>query len=146
MSILSNDVKPNGFGPSPGTFVPPVSSPSMPVLLLRRGIDPHSIAHKSLSKASRAILGAEILDGNVPVLNPTVDMVAKATGVSASYIAAARRLSPEQRQDVLRKRRPLVQRRAPSPVLNVEQRFVEIVTELGGVTAALSALAMIERR
>jgi hypothetical protein len=111
MDALISDVKPNGgFGPSTGTPMPPASSPSMPVLP-RRGIDPHSIVQKKkLSKAARAVLGAEILDGNVALLNPTRDMVSKAVGVSTAYIDAARRLSPQARQEVVRGYRSLAQR------------------------------------
>ena len=146
METLNKVVKPNGLGPSPGTFVPPVSSPSMPVLP-RHGIDPHSVAQKKkLSKPARAVLGAEILDGNVTLLNPTRDMVSKAVGVSTAYIDAARRLTPEARRDVVHGNRPVVRPKAPpSPVLSVEQRLAAIVAEIG-VTAALNALPTIERK
>jgi hypothetical protein len=112
MSTLIGDAKVNGGlgSSSPGTLVPPASSPSMPVLP-RRGIDPHSVAQKKkLSKAARAVLGAEILDGHVVLLNPTRDMVSKALGASAGYIDMARRLSPEARQEVARGTRSLARR------------------------------------
>jgi hypothetical protein len=96
METLHNMVKANGgLGSSPGTLVPPVSSPSTPAVLPRRHVDPHSVVQKKkLSKAARAVLGAEILDGNVALLNPTRDMVSKAVGVSTGYIDAARRRKP----------------------------------------------------
>jgi hypothetical protein len=113
MDAVTSVVKPNGnsgFGSSPDIL--PVSSPSTPAVLPRRGVDPHSIAQKKrLSKPARAVLGAEILDGNVALLNPTRDMVAKAVGVSTGYIDAARRLSPDARQDVARGNRSLARRK-----------------------------------
>jgi hypothetical protein len=95
METRSNIVKSNGgadasvIGSSPPVTTPPVATP-------RPSVDPHSLAHKQLSKATRAVLGAEILDGRIRLLNPTLPMIAQAAGVSASYVAAARRLSPEQ--------------------------------------------------
>jgi hypothetical protein len=112
METLHNMVKANGgLGTSPGTL-PPVSSPSTPTVLPRRHVDPHSVVQKKkLSKAARAVLGAEILDGNIALLNPTRDMVSKAVGVSTGYIDAARRLSPEARQEVARGNRSLARRK-----------------------------------
>jgi hypothetical protein len=148
MSILSSDVKitnGGGLGPSPGTPVPLASHPSMPVLP-RRHIDPHSIAHARLSKAARAVLGAEILDGNVALSNPTIEMVVRGIGVSAGYIGKARKLSPEARRDVLREKRPLVQAKAPTaPVPSAERRLNMIVAEIG-ISATLDMLERIEHK
>jgi hypothetical protein len=135
-----------GFGIPASTPVPTVSLAST-AATPRRSVDPHSLAHKQLSKAARAVLGAEILDGNLPLMNPTIEMVARAVGVSAGYIGRAKQLSPEARREVARGNRPLVCPKAsPSPVLSVEQRFTNIVVELGGVAPALDALAAVERR
>lgn len=113
MDTLISVVKPNGNGgfvSSPDIL--PVSSPSTPAVLPRRHVDPHSVVQKKkLSKQARAVLGAEILDGNVALLNPTRDMVSKAVGVSTGYIDAARRLSPEARQEVARGNRSLARRK-----------------------------------
>jgi hypothetical protein len=88
----------------------------------------------------RAVLGAEILDGHIPLMNLTTGMVVQATGVSSSSIAAARRLSPEQRQDVVRGMRPLIVRKAAPPALSAEQRLRAIVDEFGGIDGARVAL------
>jgi hypothetical protein len=143
MNVLNGNVKAgNGFGFSPGTSVPPLAPPVRP----RPSVDPHSIVHKkNLSKAARAVLGAEILDGNVVLLNPTTGMVVEAVGVSASYIAAACRLTPEQRREVVHGVRPLVMRRkASSALASVKERLSTIVAEVG-VTATLNMLAALER-
>jgi hypothetical protein len=145
MTILNGNVKAgNGFGFSLGTFVPPASSPSRSTVLPRRSIDPHSIVHKKLSKAVRAVLAAEILDGNIALLNPTRSMVVSGLGVSSSYVGAASRLTPEQRQEVVCGVRPLVRRKASSVPVNVGQRLAAIVAEVG-ITAALNMLTTLER-
>jgi hypothetical protein len=113
METLNNLVKAtNGFDTSPGTSVPSVGSPSTPAVLPRRHVDPHSVVQKKkLSKAARAVLGAEILDGNIALLNLTRELVSKAVGVSTGYIDAARRLSPDARQEVARGNRSLARRK-----------------------------------
>jgi hypothetical protein len=149
MDTLQTTVKPagnGGFDPSARTPVPTVSLAST-AAMPRRSVDPHLLAHKrSLSKAARAVLGAEILDGNLPLMNPTIGMVALAVGVSAGSISRAKQLSPEARREVARGNRPLLQPKPPAPVLSVEQRFTNIVVELGGIAPALDALAAVGRR
>jgi hypothetical protein len=67
MSTLISEVKVNGgLGASPGIEVPSAISPSMS-LLPRRGIDPHKLRHMKLAKPVLAIMGAEVLDGNLPL-------------------------------------------------------------------------------
>jgi hypothetical protein len=130
-----------GFDLSPAAVPAPAPAPVVP----RRYLDPHSIRHAKLSKAVLAILGAEVMDGRVSLINPTLNMIAQGIGVSTSYLVAARKLSPEQRQEVLADKRPLVQPKPPAPVLNAEQRFAAVVAELGGVANALDRLTLIER-
>ena len=105
-----------------GDTTPPLATTTAPAdlfaataapvtLPVRRSVDPHSIVHKKkLSKPALAVLGAEILDGRVALLNPTRDLVAKAVGVSTAYIDAARRLSPEARLEVACGSRTLAKR------------------------------------
>jgi hypothetical protein len=88
----------------------PTVKPSLPALP-RPHVDPHALPQRKLSKAARAVLGAEILDGNIALLNPTRTMVATAVGVSTTYVDAARRLSPEARQEVVRGMRSLARRK-----------------------------------
>jgi hypothetical protein len=112
----------------------------MPVLP-RRGVDPHSIAHrKGFSKAARAVLGAEILDGNVVLMNPTIEMTARALGVSVGYVSKARQLPPDARREVARGARPLVRPKAPPAPVSVEERTNALVARFG-VSRVLSALA-----
>jgi hypothetical protein len=118
MDTTTPIVKPaNGrFAPSSiGAPALSTSSPAAPIPMARPRphVDPHSLAHtKKLSKPARAVLAAEILDGRLPLINPTIAMVAAVVGVSAAYIAQARRLTPEQRRDVVRGTRSLAAHKA----------------------------------
>jgi len=132
-----------GFGTPP--VIPPAGS-TPPSVAVRHTVDAHSLPHKKLTKTQRALLGAAILDGEVALINHTREVVAKAVNASASYIDAARRLSPEQRREVARGSRSLARRKAPTPVLTAAQRFEAVVAEVGGLGAAQNLLAMIERK
>src|SRR5262249_45251247 len=79
-----------------------------------RKIDAHSVPHLKASKASRAVDGADILDGIAKLENLTLRLVAAGMGVSADYLVKARRLTPEQRQAVRNGKRPLVLPRTPA--------------------------------
>jgi hypothetical protein len=118
MGTLNTIVKPNGFDASPSSTTLPLAKPlSSPVTTVapRPSVDPHRLAHtQKLSKTMRAILAAEVLDGNLPLMNLTRDMVARAVGVSTGYVDAARRLTPEQRREVARGKRSLVRKTAPA--------------------------------
>jgi hypothetical protein len=135
-AVISNFLPPAGSTPPPVTVSSVASRPCL---------DPHSLSHRQLPKAVRAVLAAEVLDGRIRLLNPTLPMVADAAGVSSSYVAAARRLSPEQRQAVVRGTRPLVVRGVATPVQSVEQRLVAIVAELGGIPGLVVALSRLSR-
>jgi hypothetical protein len=126
-----------GFDPSSVKVL--MSSTAPAPVSPRRYLDPHSIRHAKLPKAALAIAGAEVLDGRLQLLNPTLEMVATAVGVSKSYVAAACKLTPQQREEVLCGKRPLVRPSPSAPVLSVEQRFTNIVVELGGIAPALDA-------
>jgi hypothetical protein len=143
METHSTIVKPTNGGsnaPAIGNSLPPVTMP-------RPSVDPHSLAHKRLSKAVRAVLGAEILDGRVPLMNPTIGMVAQATGVSASYISAARQLSPAQRQDVARGKRSLVQHSKAPPTVNAELEWhLSLIVAEHGFNTVLDTLSAINSK
>jgi hypothetical protein len=83
---------------------------------LPRTVDAHSLPHLKLTNAGRACLGADLLDGHVRLEHFTLSLVAKAVGVSVSYVLAAQRLAPEERGKVCRGQRPLVLPRAPVPL------------------------------
>jgi hypothetical protein len=111
-------------------------------------VDAHALPHRKLSKTERAILGAEILDGRVVLQGLTLKLIATAVGVSTSYIAAARRATPDQRRAIRHGLRPLVQpqnkpKALPAPVAP-QEKLAAIVAEVGGVDAALDLLAAAE--
>jgi hypothetical protein len=60
-----------------------------------------SLVHRQLSKAQRAILAADVIDGLARYV-PTNQQVAAAFSVSQPYIDVARRLTPGRREAILR--------------------------------------------
>ena len=127
-----------------------------------RVVDAHGLLHLRASKAARACLAADIVDGLAVLQNPTLRLAATACGVSLGSVARARRLTPEQRKAVRQKRRPLVLPAIPPappapPALPVptivpvppvtmgaRERLTEIVREIG-FNATLDLLAASER-
>ena len=127
-------------------YVGPVSSPvNLPAV---RVVDAHSLAHRKAPKAAAACDAADLVDALTRLQNPTIKVAAVACDVSQSYVAAALRLSPVQRDDVRRGRRPLVSpkpvKALPAPV-NAKAKLVEVMTELGGVDATIEMLITLER-
>jgi hypothetical protein len=136
----------------------PAVKPVLPPASLRV-VDAHSLPNRKDSKAVRAVVGADILDGRVSLQNLTGKLVAQAQGISTTYLAAARRLSPAQRDAVRRGERPLIPPKPAKPALAAQlaapfppaivaetpkQRLHNIVDEIG-VTEALTLLAEIDR-
>jgi hypothetical protein len=118
----------------PGSGVKPTTT--LPAL---RVVDAHSLPNRKASKAVRACDGADILDGLASLQNFTAKLVAMAEGVSVSSLAAARRLTPEQRDEVRGGKRPLVLPAKsvplPPPVpVSAEERVAEVVAEFGMAT------------
>jgi hypothetical protein len=127
-----------------------------------RVVGAHGLLHLRVSKAARACLAADIVDGFAVVQNPTMRLAATAYGVSIGSVARALRLTPEQRQAVRRGQRPLVLPRTPSPatlpvpaipvttsvitpvIVGPRERLAEIVNEIG-LDATLALLANSER-
>jgi hypothetical protein len=116
-----------------------------------RTVDPHSLVHARMSKSALAIIGADLLDGRRVLSHLTYGIAASAVKVSVLYLARARRLTPEQRQDVWNGRRPLFLPRpvAPLPIIlavpaSPEKKLQDIVAELG-MTETLELLARIEQ-
>lgn len=133
----------------PGSGVKPTVT--LPAL---RVVDAHSLPNRKASKAVRAVDGADILDGLISLQNLTARLVAMAQGISLSYLAAARRLTPAQRNEVRREERPLVLPTKPVPLplpppavansgQSAEQRLEDLATEMG-VAKALEVLVKIE--
>jgi hypothetical protein len=66
-----------------------------------------------MGAAERAILAANIIDGDVVITALTRRMVAMLCGASASYVDAALHHSAEEREAIARGDRPLVPRTRP---------------------------------
>jgi hypothetical protein len=124
-----------------------------------RVVDAHGLPHLRASKAARACLAADIVDGLAVLQNPTWRLAAAACGVSIASVAHALRLGPEQRQAVRKGQRPLVLPRKPSaspaitsvstPVITpvtmgARERLDQIVAEIG-LDATLTLLVNNER-
>jgi len=133
----------------PGSGVKPTTT--LPAL---RVVDAHSLPNRKASKAVRACDGADILDGLASLQNFTAKLVAMAEGVSVSSLAAARRLTPEQRDEVRGGKRPLVlpAKLVPLPLppptvagseQGAEQRLKDAANEMG-LIEAFEVLAKIE--
>jgi hypothetical protein len=110
-----------------------------------RVVDAHSLPHCKLSKAARACLAADILDGRLTLQGLTIKLVAAAVGVSGSYVSAALRVAPEQRDLVRQDRRPLVLPRRPVTLPSAQKRFADLVEEIG-ITRALNLLVETEKK
>lgn len=63
---------------------------------------------RRLSAPERAILAAEIIDGTVIIQGLTIKAIAAISGANISYVHAALRCTPEEREQVRRGERPLV--------------------------------------
>jgi hypothetical protein len=119
---------------TPGSGVKPTTT--LPAL---RVVDAHSLPNRKASKAVKACDGADVLDGLTTLQNLTAKLVAAALGISLSSLAAARRLTPAQRNEVRRGHRPLVLPPKPVPLplpppVSAEERVAEVVAEFGVAT------------
>jgi hypothetical protein len=86
-----------------------------------RAVQARSLLKARLSKRERAIIGADVIDGRVPLQGLTVKLVAMAVGCSAASILRALRLTPAQREEVRRGRRPLVRQQSRAlPVSEID--------------------------
>src|SRR5262249_60155628 len=85
-----------------GSVPSPVNLPAV------RVVDAHSLAHRKAPKAVAACDAADLVDALTRLQNPTIRVAAIACDVSQSYVVAALRLSPAQRDAVRRGERPLV--------------------------------------
>jgi hypothetical protein len=122
------------------------------------------INSRKLSKAVRAVIGAEILAGEHD-LRPTKKLLATAIGCSVAYLQAAQKLSPAERQAVRRGERPLVLPQVPAGppqptimpvpvelpvpfpsyvIANAQHRLNRLVREIG-LETVLELLATTER-
>jgi hypothetical protein len=127
-----------------GSQRPEVNPANLPAV---RVVDAHSLAHRKAPKAVAACDAADLVDALTRLQNPTIKVAAVACAVSQSYVVAALRLSPAQRDAVRRGERPLVLpplKALPAPV-SVEERLTAAVAEIGGVNAAIEVLLGLDR-
>jgi hypothetical protein len=128
-----------------------------------RVVDAHSLLHMLASKAAKACDAADAVDGLAILGHPILRLAAAAYGVSNGSVARALRLTPEQRQAVRRKERPLILPRDPSApptlpvpaiapavppvspmIMSARERLGEIVNEIG-LNATLDLFAATEK-
>jgi hypothetical protein len=124
--------------------IPDVNPANLPAV---RVVDAHSLAHRKAPKAVAACDAADMVDALTRLQNPTIRVAAVACGVSQSYVVAALRLSPAQREAVRRGERPLVLpplKALPTPV-SVQAKLADVVTEVGGVDATINMLMALDR-
>jgi hypothetical protein len=111
-------------GPAP----PPVNLPAV------RVVDAHSLAHRKRTRSAAACDAADLVDGLTRLQNPTIKVAGITCGVSYSYVVAALRLSPTQRDEVRQGKRTLTPSSGwkvlPAPV-TAEVRIAEVVSEFG---------------
>ena len=129
---------------------PPASGP--------RRISEASLAQRlrHMPLPARAVLGAEILDGNTVIQNLTVKTIAGLVGVSVSSLLAAARTTPAQREEIKAGRRPLQPRQRqlalPAPVkplptivsADVDDATVINIVRVIGIQRTLEAAVAVE--
>ena len=110
----------------------------------------HSLLHLRAPKAVRACDAADACDELVILSRPTLHVAAVAYGVSLWTVARARRLPPQERDQVRKGTRPIVLPRTPAPLpvmppmaVDVRTRLLDIVDEIGGLDATLDLLATV---
>ena len=115
-----------------------------------RVVDCHSLLHLRAPKAVRACDAADACDELVILSRPTLHVAAVAYGVSLWTVARARRLPPQERDQVRKGKRPIVLPRTPAPLpvmlpvaVDVKTRLLDIVDEIGGIDATLDLLATV---
>ena len=112
-----------------------------------RVVDCHSLLHLRAPKAVRACDAADACDELVILSRPTLHVAAVAYGVSLWTVARARRLPPQERDQVRKGKRPIVLPRTPAPLpvmpVDVRTRLLDIVDEIGGIDATLDLLATV---
>jgi hypothetical protein len=104
---------------------------------------------RRMSASERACFAADVVDGKVVLTALTAKSVAAMTGTNASYLYAALRLSPEQRQEVRRGIRPLIplQRGAPARATDwnaIDDNVLVDVVRAVGIDRTLNAAVAAE--
>ena len=92
---------------------------------------PADFAHRKLSKSARALLAADIVEGNVTLSDMSVRQIAAVVDVSVAYAHTALHMPSTEREKVRRGLRPLVQPKAPAPPLSPQERIGQVVAEIG---------------
>jgi hypothetical protein len=106
-----------------------------------RSVKGRGLACRKLSKPARALLGVDIIEGTTAITDLSHKQIAATVGVSVSYLNAAQRLTPAEREAVRRGLRPLVEPRVSAAQLSAHERLAAIVDEIS-IDAALGLLAV----
>jgi hypothetical protein len=101
-----------------------------------RLISARSLSHRHLTKAQRALIGAAILEGAIRPQDLPRRIVAQLVDCSVTYLAAAQRLAPQQREAVDRGHRPLISppstHRLPKPrIPPTDEQLVQLARAVG---------------
>jgi hypothetical protein len=106
---------------------------------------------RRMSVPERAVLGAEILRGDVKLVCLTARSIAALVGVSVASLGAAWRATPEQRQQIKNGKRPLVPshpRTSPVPAAvdwaAVDDVVLADIVRAVGINRTLDAAAAAE--
>jgi hypothetical protein len=85
-----------------------------------------------LTKAQRALIGAAILEGAIRLQDLPRRIVAQLVDCSVSYLAAAQRLAPQQREAVNHGHRPLISPPLPKPrIPPTDEQLVQLARAVG---------------
>jgi hypothetical protein len=103
----------------------------------RRCLSGASLAQivRHMSPSGRAVMAANILDGNIVIMGLTRRTVTAMCGATASYVDAALRCAPEQRAAIARGERSLIRSRPRTPAIDWakidDATLVEAVRRIG---------------
>jgi hypothetical protein len=104
---------------------------------------------RAMTAAQRACSAADVDDGRTPLVDLTAKSIAALHQVSMPYLLAAKKLSPEEREQVRRGERPLVQPKAKQPELPLslaefdDVKLIEAIRTIG-VERTLEAATAVE--
>jgi hypothetical protein len=117
----------------------PISQPAAP-LATPKVVRGRGLPARRLSKVQLAVLAAETKEGAAILNDWSNGQLSAVFGVSVTYIAAALKASPVQREAVRRGLRPLIEPHAPA---SPQERLGKIVAEIG-VDGVLNLLGAFE--
>jgi hypothetical protein len=102
-----------------------------PAVQPQQQIKARGLPCRKLSKVHRGLLVADIIEGNVILIDLSVRQLSAVVGVSTAYAHAALHMPTAERENVRRGLRPLIQPKAPAAPLTPRKRIEQIVAEIG---------------